>query len=130
VRTPKPIRLAVAAFNLAAALGLALYLGQLDQLRRPELAGAVPLVWGAALAAFVALVAVAFESAILGWIAIGYLLWAGLLAGAAPALLLLALALALMPVVPRPSGSIAQGLVMAGITALVIALLGVVARRL
>jgi hypothetical protein len=130
VRTPKALRLAVAAFNLAAALGLAVYLGQLEPRRLPQLAAAVPLVWGAALAAFIALLAVSLEAAMLGWIAVGYLLWAGLLAGAAPALLLLALALALMPVLPRPSGSLAQGLALAGATAIAIALIRVIAERI
>ncbi len=78
-----------------------------------------PVLWGAALAAIVcAVVVVASGPAVLGWGAIGYILFGALLAPRAPDLLVAALALALMPLVPRPRGSLAAGLAVAVVVAL------------
>jgi hypothetical protein len=54
---------------------------------------------------------------VIGWIAIGYILFAGLLLTDAPQLLLIALAIALMPVVQRPRNSLAIGIVTATLSA-------------
>ena len=76
------------------------------------------LLWGSAAAAAVAAFVVATNgAAALGWIAIGYILFAALLLTTAPQLLLLALAVALMPVVQRPRGSLAFGIVVAAVSA-------------
>ena len=75
------------------------------------------ILWGSAAAAAVAAFVVSTDGpAVLGWIAIGYVLCAGLLI-AGPALVLIALALALMPVVQRPRGSLALGISVAVIAA-------------
>ena len=121
MRTPRGLRIFIALFNTAAALGLALYGSSLaPAVRRGDLL--VMVGWGAAVAAAVALVAVLLEAPLPGWLAIGYLLWAGLLAGVAFALVFLALAVSLAPVLPRPSGSLGRGLLLAGGTAVAIAL--------
>jgi len=76
------------------------------------------VLWGSAAAAIVAaLVVVAGAPAAVGWIAIGYIAFAGLLATARPSLLVFALAVALMPLVPRPRGSLALGLAIAVVVA-------------
>lgn len=72
------------------------------------------MLWGsAAAAALAAAVVVAGAPATLGWVAIGYIVFAGLLVAATPHVLLLALALALVPLVPRPRGSLPLGLLVA-----------------
>ena len=71
------------------------------------------ILWGSAVAAAVcALVVFVGGSSLLAWAAIGYILFGALLAGATqwP---LVALAAALMPLVPRPRGSIWTGLAVA-----------------
>jgi hypothetical protein len=71
------------------------------------------ILWGSAAAAAIAAFVVSVNGpAVLGWIAIGYILFAGLLI-AGPELVLIALAVALMPVVQRPRGSLAIGIVVA-----------------
>lgn len=76
------------------------------------------LLWGSAGAASVAALVVATNGpAVLGWSAIGYLLFAGILVTARPELILIALAIALMPVVQRPRGSLALGIVVAVVAA-------------
>src|SRR6266516_4819297 len=76
------------------------------------------MLWGSAAAAAVAAFVVATNgAAVLGWIAIGYILFAGLLLTDAPQLLLIALALALMPVVQRPRNSLALGIAVAAVSA-------------
>ncbi|MDP9265113.1 MAG: hypothetical protein M3O91_03190 [Chloroflexota bacterium] len=78
------------------------------------------VLWGSAVAAGVAAVVVAIDaSPLIGWIAIGYVLFAALLTGEEPHLLLLALAVALMPVVQRPRRSLAMGVAVAAVAALV-----------
>ncbi len=75
------------------------------------------LLWGSAAAAAIAAFVVSVNGpAVLGWIAIGYILFAGLLV-TGPELILIALAVALMPVVQRPRGSLAMGIVVAAVAA-------------
>jgi hypothetical protein len=76
------------------------------------------MLWGSAAAAAVAAFVVSTNgAAALGWIAIGYILFAGLLLTTAPQVLLVALALALMPVLQRPRNSLAFGIVIATLSA-------------
>lgn len=76
------------------------------------------VLWGSAAAAAVAAFVVATNgSAVLGWIAIGYVLFAGLLVADTPQLVLVALAFALMPVVQRPRASLALGISIAALAA-------------
>ena len=75
------------------------------------------ILWGSAAAAALAAFIVSMNGpAILGWIAIGYILFAGLLI-AGPELVLIALAVALMPVLQRPRGSLALGISTAAVSA-------------
>ena len=75
------------------------------------------ILWGSAAAAAIAAFVVSTNGpAVLGWIAIGYILFAGLLI-TGPELVLVALAVALMPVVQRPRGSLAIGIVVAALSA-------------
>ena len=77
------------------------------------------VLWGSAAAAAVAAMVVATgASAYIGWIAIGYILFAGLLALGRPQLIVLSLAVALMPVMARPRGSVMLGLAVAALVAL------------
>ena len=76
------------------------------------------ILWGSALAAALCAVVVFIEgSALIAWAAIGYILFGALLSGPTqwP---LVALAAALMPLVPRPRGSFMYGLAVAFIVAL------------
>ncbi|HYY54078.1 MAG TPA: hypothetical protein VFA01_01745 [Candidatus Dormibacteraeota bacterium] len=118
-------RFFIGAFNTAAAVALAAYSSAfpLQLVRRPELAFHVTTSWLAALAALAATAAIAFDLAVVGWVAVGYLLWIALLAGHALSLLYLALAVSLAPVVPRPEKSLAQGFAIAAITVVVLVLL-------
>lgn len=80
---------------------------------------AVVVLWGAALAAIIcALVVFADGSAIVAWAAIGYILFGGLLTGGSPHWPLIALAVALMALVPRPRGSIWNGIGLAFLVAI------------
>ncbi len=75
------------------------------------------ILWGSAAAAALTAFVVSMNGpAILGWIAIGYILFAGLLI-AGPELVLIALAVALMPVLQRPRGSLALGISTAAVSA-------------
>jgi len=75
------------------------------------------ILWGSAAAAAIAAFVVSTNGpAALGWVAIGYILFAGLLI-AGPELVLIALAVALMPVVQRPRGSLALGISIAVVAA-------------
>lgn len=77
------------------------------------------VMWGSAAAAAVAAMVVATRgAATLAWMAIGYILCAGLLVLEAPQLIVTSLAFALMPVVPRPRESLAIGLLIASASAL------------
>ena len=107
------IRAAVAAFDAVAMAAYAyLQTGGFGNI------GIDVMLWGSAAAAAIAAFIVAMNGpGVLGWIAIGYILFAGLLLAAAPQLLLVALAIALMPVVQRPRNSLALGIVVATISA-------------
>ncbi len=107
------LRAGVAAFD-AVAMSIYAYL-QTGGFGNP---GIDLMLWGSAAAASVAAFVVATNGpAVLGWIAIGYILFAGLLLTTAPQILLVALAVALMPVVQRPRSSLAFGIVVATISA-------------
>ena len=107
------IRAGVAAFD-ALAMAVFAYL-QTGGFGNP---GIDVMLWGSAAAAAVAAFVVATNGpSVLGWIAIGYVLFAGLLLTDAPQLLLIALALALMPVVQRPRDSLALGIAVAALSA-------------
>ena len=76
------------------------------------------LLWGSAAAAAIAAFVVATNApAFIGWAAIGYVVFAGVLLTDVPQLLLIALAIALMPVMQRPRGSLALGIAIATIAA-------------
>jgi hypothetical protein len=69
------------------------------------------VLWGSAVAAAIcALVIFAAGAALIAWAAIGYVLFGALLTAGGPHWPLVALAAALMPLVPRPRGSIWIGL--------------------
>ena len=107
------VRAGVAAFD-AVAMAIYAYLqtGGFGNI------GIDLLLWGSAAAAAIAAFIVASDGpAVIGWIAIGYILFAALLLTAAPELLILALAIALMPVVQRPRNSLAFGIVVAALSA-------------
>jgi hypothetical protein len=107
------VRAGVAAFD-ALAMAAWAYL-QTGGFGNP---GIDVMLWGSALAAAVTAFVVATNGpALLGWIAIGYILFAGVLLTDAPQLLLIALAIALMPVVQRPRGSLALGIAIATMSA-------------
>jgi hypothetical protein len=107
------LRASVAAFD-AVAMALFAYL-QTGGFGNP---GIDLMLWGSAAAAAVAAFVVATNGpGVIGWIAIGYILFAGLLLTDAPQLLIIALAIALMPVVQRPRNSLAIGIVTATLSA-------------
>ena len=107
------VRAGVAAFDAVAMAAFAYV--QTGGFGNP---GLDLMLWGAAVAAAVAAFVVATNGpSIMGWIAIGYILFAGLLLTAIPQLVLVALALALMPVVQRPRNSLAFGIVVATLSA-------------
>lgn len=82
------------------------------------------VLWGSAAAAIVAaLVVLSNGPAVIGWAAVGYVVFAALLVAARPLPLLLLLAVAYMPVLQRPRGSLAVGLAVAALTAVALALL-------
>lgn len=79
------------------------------------------VLWGSAAAAALAAMVVATRGpATIAWIAIGYIVFASVLAVEPPHLIVLSLALALMPVVPQPRGSLALGITISAATALLI----------
>ena len=107
------LRASVAAFD-AVAMAVFAYV-QTGGFGNP---GIDLMLWGSAAAAAVAAFVVATNGpGVLGWIAIGYILFAGILLTDAPQLLLIALAIALMPVVQRPRNSLAIGIVTATLSA-------------
>jgi hypothetical protein len=107
------LRASVAGFD-AVAMAVFAYL-QTGGFGNP---GIDLMLWGSAAAASVAAFVVATNGpAVMGWIAIGYILFAGILLTDAPQLLLVALAIALMPVVQRPRNSLAIGVVVATLSA-------------
>ena len=107
------LRASVAAFDAVAMAAFA-YL-QTGGFGNP---GIDLMLWGSAAAAAVAAFVVATNGpSVMGWIAIGYILFAGILLTDAPQLLLIALAIALMPVVQRPRNSLAIGIAVATLSA-------------
>ena len=77
------------------------------------------VLWGSVLAAALcALVILAETLAPLAWIAIGYILFGGLLTQGSPHFGFVLLALALAPMVPRPRGSLSLGIGIAAASAL------------
>lgn len=71
-------------------------------------------LWGSAVAAIVVALVVAVRgSGAVAWVAIGYLLYAALLAATQATVFILALAVALVPIAPRPRGSLAYGILIA-----------------
>jgi hypothetical protein len=78
------------------------------------------VLWGAVAAAAVcALVVLTEGPGAIAWAAIGYVLFGAVLTDGSPHWTLTALAIALMPLVPRPRGSLAFGLAIAFATALI-----------
>jgi hypothetical protein len=78
------------------------------------------VLWGAVAAAAVcALVVLTEGSGTIAWAAIGYVLFGAVLTDGSPHWTLTALAIALMPLVPRPRASLALGLAIAFGTALI-----------
>ena len=78
------------------------------------------VLWGAVAAAAVCAAVVLLEgSASIAWAAIGYILFGALLTNGSPHWTLAALSVALMPLVPRPRASLALGLAIAVVTALI-----------
>lgn len=81
------------------------------------------VLWGSAAAAVAAAVTVLTPvPAELGWIAIGYVLFAAFLAAVQPVPLLVLLAVAYMPILPRPRGSLGQGLLVSAASTVVVAI--------
>ena len=85
-----------------------------------EINAATLVLWGAVVAAAVcAIVVLSSGASLLAWAAIGYVLFGALLTDGGPHWPLVALAVALMPLVPRPKGSLGLGLLTASVAALV-----------
>lgn len=102
-------RALVAAFD-AAIMGVAAYV---ETGGRLVISPAHLYLWGSAAAAAVCAIVIFIEgSSLLAWAAIGYILFGALLTGTTewP---LVALSVALMPLVPRPRGSLWTGLTVA-----------------
>ena len=105
---------AVAGFDALVMAGLAF----VQTGGRFALAPAELVLWGSAVAAAIcALIVYAAGSAVIAWLAIGYVLFGALLTSGSPHWPLLALSAALMPLVPRPRGSVVLGLAIAVIAA-------------
>jgi hypothetical protein len=78
------------------------------------------VLWGSVLAAAICAIVILVETlAPLAWIAIGYMLFAGLLTQGSPHFGFVLLALALAPMVPRPRGSLSLGIGIAAVSAVV-----------
>lgn len=76
------------------------------------------LLWGSVVGAAVCALVIATERLPeLAWIAIGYVLFGGLLTSGSPHYGFILLALALAPMVPRPRGSLALGIGVAAASA-------------
>jgi len=81
------------------------------------------VLWGSAAAALVAaLVVLSNGPALIGWAAVGYVVFAAVLATSRPVPLLLLLAVAYMPILQRPRGSLVLGLAIAAATGLALRL--------
>jgi hypothetical protein len=108
----KLARAAAAGFDAAAMA----YVASIETGGRLSLTFNEYVLWGSVIAAAVCALVIFFELLPeLAWIAIGYVVMGGLLTRNSPHVGFLLLAVALMPLVPRPRGSLAYGL---GITAL------------
>lgn len=108
-------RTIVAAFD-AAVMAIAAYA---ETGGRFALAPADLVLYGSAFAAAIcAVVILIVGSSLVAWAAIGYVLFGALLTSGGPHWPLVALAAALMPLVPRPRGSIWIGLGLASLVAL------------
>lgn len=125
MRASRAARLFIAFFNTLAAAAIAAYgtAFPLPLLEGGQLRFHLTAAWTAALAAALATLAIALDLAVLGWAAVGYLLWVSLLAGHAFSLVFLALAVSLAPVLPRPGGSLGTGLAIAALAAAALTLL-------
>jgi hypothetical protein len=78
------------------------------------------VLWGSVIAAAICAIVVFTDgAAVIAWIAIGYVLFGALLTNGSPNWPLVALALALMPLVPRPNGSLGLGVLIASVAAVV-----------
>jgi len=78
------------------------------------------VLWGSVLAAAICALVIIVESlSVLAWIGIGYILFGGLLTQGSPHWGFVLLALALAPMVPRPRGSLALGIGIAAVAAVV-----------
>ena len=122
MRASRPLRLFIGVFDTLVAAAMAAYGSAFSFVfvRRAELNFHVTTAWAAAGAAALATVAIALDLAVVAWIALGYLLWAALLAGHVFSFVFLALAVSLAPALPRPGHSLARGVLVALLTAVVI----------
>ena len=78
------------------------------------------VLWGSVLAAAICAIVILAEGlAPLAWVAIGYILFGGLLTQGSPHFGFVLLALALAPMVPRPRGSLSLGIGIAAVSAVV-----------
>jgi hypothetical protein len=78
------------------------------------------VLWGSVLAAAICAIVILKEGlAPLAWIGVGYILFGGLLTQGSPHIGFVLLAVALAPMVPRPRGSLAFGIGIAAVAALV-----------
>ena len=78
------------------------------------------VLWGSVVAAAICALVILMENlAPVAWIAIGYVLFAGLLTQGSPHYGFVLLALALAPMVPRPRSSLILGIGIAAVSALV-----------
>lgn len=108
-------RTIVAAFD-AAVMAIAAYA---ETGGRFALEPADLVLWGSAVAAVICAVVIFIAgSSVVAWAAIGYVLFGALLTSGGPHWPLVALAVALMPLVPRPRGSLWMGLGLAFVVAL------------
>ena len=107
------LRLFAATFDTVAMAGVA-YVETGGRFAR-DLAEYV--LWGSVVAAAVCAVAIVARVGPIAWVGIGYVLFGGALTQGSPHWGLLLLALALMPLVPRPAGSLAIGLGIAAVAA-------------
>jgi len=112
----RTLRLFAAAFDTVAMAGVA-YVDTGGRFAR-DLAEYV--LWGSVVAAALCTLVIATSGAAgLAWAAIGYVAFGGVLTSGSPHWGLVLLALALMPLVPRPNGSLAYGLGIAAVAAIV-----------
>lgn len=111
-------RAIAASFNAIAMVALAMALTG-GSFADPRLTAQI---WGSAAAAVsTALVILTNGPASVAWVAIGWILFAATW-GASPIVLLVLLALAFMPIAPRPRGSLLFGVGMALLTAILVRL--------